>query len=123
VVIDMPVIDAVGETLVPSINGSVGGTTTDSVIAGDTLNGVQVVIGTNPGQVKLTGVNVPAGLTLNADGTVTVAPNTPSGIYDVEYSICEITNPSNCDTAITKVAVNNGTLVANLDSFPSVTGS
>ncbi|MBZ4036812.1 gliding motility-associated C-terminal domain-containing protein, partial [Flavobacterium sp. 17A] len=123
VVIDMPVIDAVGETLVPSINGSVGGTTTDSVIAGDTLNGVQVVIGTNPGQVKLTGVNVPSGLTLNADGTITVAPNTPSGIYDVEYSICEITNPSNCDTAITKVAVNNGTLVANLDSFPSVTGS
>ncbi|WP_281235343.1 gliding motility-associated C-terminal domain-containing protein [Flavobacterium gelatinilyticum] len=120
VTVDMPVIDAVAETLTPSINGSTGGTTTNSVIAGDTLNGVQAVIGTSAGQVKLTGINIPAGLTLNADGTVTVAPNTPSGIYDIEYSICEITNPANCDTAISKVAVNNGTLVANADVIPSV---
>ncbi|MBB4800211.1 gliding motility-associated-like protein [Flavobacterium nitrogenifigens] len=120
VTVDLPIIDAVVETLTPSINGSIGGTTANSVIDNDTLNGNPVVIGTLDGQVKLTAVNVPVGLTLNADGTITVAANTPSGIYNIEYSICEITNPSNCDTAISKVAVNNGTLVANSDVLPSV---
>ncbi|MFC4391556.1 T9SS type B sorting domain-containing protein [Flavobacterium quisquiliarum] len=123
VTVTAPVIDAVGETLSPSINGSIGGTTTDSVIGNDTLNGNPAVIGTLAGQVKLTAVNVPAGLTLNTDGTVTVAANTPSGVYDVAYRICEITNPSNCDDAISKVAVNNGTLVANSDDIPAVTSS
>ncbi|QSW90622.1 gliding motility-associated C-terminal domain-containing protein [Flavobacterium endoglycinae] len=120
-----PVIDAVAETLAPSISGSTGGTTTSSVIAGDTLNGVQAVIGTNNGQVKLTGINIPAGFTLNADGTVTVGPNTPAGIYDIQYSICEITNPTNCDTAISKVVVNapaGGTLQAVPDVVASVVG-
>ncbi|MFD2941565.1 T9SS type B sorting domain-containing protein, partial [Flavobacterium notoginsengisoli] len=123
VTVTAPVIDAVAETLSPSINGSIGGTTTDSVIGGDTLNGNPVVIGTLAGQVKLTAVNVPTGLTLNADGTITVAPNTASGVYNIEYRICEITNPSNCDTAISKVAVNNGTLIANSDDIPAVTPS
>ncbi|WP_206430315.1 T9SS type B sorting domain-containing protein, partial [Flavobacterium ustbae] len=120
VTVGMPAIDAIAETLTPSINGSIGGTTTASVIDNDTLNGNPAVIGTLAGQVKLTSINVPTGLTLNADGTVTVAVNTPSGVYNIEYSICEISNPSNCDTAISKVAVNNGTLVANSDNIPSV---
>ncbi|WP_343618652.1 gliding motility-associated C-terminal domain-containing protein, partial [Flavobacterium sp.] len=125
VTVGAPLIDAVAETLTPSINGSIGGTTTTSVISGDTLNGVQAVIGTNSGQVKLTGINIPAGFALNADGTVTVAPNTPAGIYDIQYSICEITNPTNCDTAISKVVVNapaGGTLQAIPDVVASVVG-
>lgn len=117
------VIDAVEETLTPSIIGSIGGTTTASVIDNDILNGNQAVIGTLDGQVKLTAVNIPAGLTLNADGTVTVTANTPSGIYNIEYSICENANLSNCDTAISKVAVNNGLLIANADNIPSVKAS
>ncbi|WP_289664919.1 HYR domain-containing protein [Flavobacterium panacagri] len=120
VTVDVFVIDAIEETLTPSINGSIGGTTTNSVVDNDTLNGNPVVIGIQNGQVKLSAVNVPAGLTLNADGSVTVAVNTPSGIYNIEYSICEITNPSNCDSAISKVAVNNGVLIANADNIPSV---
>ncbi|OXA93880.1 hypothetical protein B0A75_20080, partial [Flavobacterium oncorhynchi] len=71
----------------------------------DTLNGNPVVIGTSPGQVSLTAVTVPAGLTLNADGTVTVAPNTPAGNYTVEYTICEVTNPTNCSTVSSTVVV------------------
>jgi len=121
--VSLPVIDAVGTTLIPSINGSIGGTTTTSVVENDTLNGNPFVLGNLPGQVKLTAVNVPSGLTLNADGTVTVLANTPAGVYNVEYSICEITNPTNCDTAISKVAVNNGVLVANTDTIPSRVGS
>ncbi|KAF2511958.1 T9SS type B sorting domain-containing protein [Flavobacterium foetidum] len=121
VIVGMPIIDAVTETTA-SVNGNTGGTTA-SLAANDTLNGNPVVIGTSAGQVKLTGINVPSGLTLNADGTVTVAPNTPSGNYNVEYSICEITNPSNCDTVVSVVQVSAGNLVANTDAIPSVIGT
>ncbi|MFP2996300.1 Calx-beta domain-containing protein [Spongiivirga sp. MCCC 1A20706] len=44
-------------------------------------------------------------LTLNPDGTVDVAAGTPTGIYTIEYQICEIINPTNCDTAIVIIAV------------------
>ncbi|OXA65578.1 hypothetical protein B0A67_24250, partial [Flavobacterium aquidurense] len=89
------VICANPETTV-SINGNTGGTT-PALTLNDKLNNVDVVVGTNAGEVKVTPVTVPAGLTLNADGTVTIAPNTPAGNYDLTYSICEITNPTNCN--------------------------
>ncbi|MCD9575806.1 gliding motility-associated C-terminal domain-containing protein, partial [Flavobacterium soyae] len=119
VIITVPVIDAVTETAA-AINGNTGGTTA-ALTANDTLNGNPVVIGTAQGNVRLTAVNVPSGLTLNADGTVTVAANTPAGTYDVEYSICEVTNPANCDAVISKVVVSAGTLAANPDTIGSVT--
>ncbi|PUU67494.1 hypothetical protein DBB36_23700, partial [Flavobacterium sp. WLB] len=90
----------------------------------DTLNGNPAVIGTSAGQVTLTAVGtLPSGLTLNADGTVTVAPNTPAGTYDVTYSICEVSNPANCDTVISKVVVTGGVLTANPDVIGSVTST
>ena len=99
----LPVINAVSETTA-SINGTTGGTTT-SLLANDTLNGIPVVIGTGAGQVKLTAVTVPAGLTLNANGTVIVAPNTAAGNYNVTYKITEITNPTNSSTATSIIPV------------------
>ncbi|KRD10783.1 hypothetical protein ASE21_03400, partial [Flavobacterium sp. Root901] len=103
VTVGAPVIDAVTESTA-SVNGNTGGTTA-TLTANDTLNGNPVVIGTSAGQVTLTTISVPAGLTLNADGTVTVAANTAAGTYDIEYRICEVTNPSNCDAVISKVTV------------------
>ncbi|RKR09507.1 gliding motility-associated-like protein [Flavobacterium sp. 90] len=113
-----PVIDAVSETTAP-INGNIGGTTI-SLITNDTLNGGSVVIGNQVGQVILTGINVPTGLTLNADGTVTVAPGTPKGDYQVEYRICEANDPNNCDTAISIIQVTGADLVLKDDSAGSV---
>ncbi|MDP5028442.1 MAG: gliding motility-associated C-terminal domain-containing protein, partial [Flavobacterium sp.] len=86
-------IDAVADTYGP-INGYTGATTA-SVLANDTLNGVVVT----PSEITLTGVTVPTGFTLNADGTISVASGTPAGTYTVTYSICEVLNPTNCDTA------------------------
>ncbi|MCZ8230138.1 choice-of-anchor A family protein, partial [Flavobacterium sp.] len=103
VTVTAPTIDAVTETTAV-INGLPGGTTA-TLLANDTVNGNPVVIGTNPGQVTLTSVNVPSRLTLNADGTVTVDPNTPAGNYNVEYKICEVNNPLNCDTVTSIVVV------------------
>ncbi|MDW8850401.1 HYR domain-containing protein, partial [Flavobacterium sp. MMLR14_040] len=116
-----PVIDAVTETTT-SINGNTGGTTA-SLTANDTLKGNPVVIGTNPGEVKLTGITVPTGLTLNANGTVTVAANTAAGNYNVEYSICEITNPTNCDTVISVVVVGKPTIDAVTETTISLNGN
>jgi hypothetical protein len=103
VTVTAPVIDAVVDITTP-VNGTVGGTT-PSLTANDTLNGSPVVIGTAPGNVTLTAVSVPTGLTLNPNGTVTIAPNTPAGTYSVQYTICEVTNPTNCDTVTSSIVV------------------
>ena len=92
-------ICAITDTLGP-INGYTGATTS-SVLANDTLNGVIVI----PSQVILTGLTVPTGLTLNADGTITIAPQTPAGTYNVIYRICETLNLTNCDTVTSTVIV------------------
>ncbi|WP_433835229.1 HYR domain-containing protein [Flavobacterium anhuiense] len=122
VTVGMPVIDAV-EDVIASINGNIGGKTI-SLIANDKLNGNAIVVGTAAGEVKFEIIGtLPAGLTLSSDHTITVAPNTPKGDYKVEYKICEINNPLNCDSAIITVPVTAGNLVANADAIPSVLGS
>ena len=85
-----------------------------SVLANDTLNG-QPVTTANTDVTPAT--NGP--LSIDANGTVTVAPNTPSGTYTISYQICETgANPTNCKTATASVVIVN-TLVANDDNFTS----
>ena len=120
ITVTAPVILAVKEDLGP-INGTIGGTTT-SLIGLDKLNGVQAVIGSNPGQVTLTAA-APTGFTINADGTITVSAGVKKGNYDIEYTICDNNNPAtNCSTATSTVVVTAADLVANLDSVGSVIG-
>jgi LPXTG-site transpeptidase (sortase) family protein len=85
------------------VNGVTGALAVLNVFDNDTLNGVSVV----PSDVTLTEtVADPSGaLTLNPDGTVDVAPGTASGTYQLTYSICEVLNPTNCDTAVVQVTV------------------
>ncbi|MBF4519591.1 hypothetical protein IRZ71_24930, partial [Flavobacterium sp. ANB] len=67
---------------------------------------------------------VPTGLTLNANGTVTVAPNTPKGNYEVEYSICEITNPTNCDAVKSTIVVDQAIIDAVTETTtPAINGN
>ena len=102
--LDAPIIIAVTDTTT-AVNGLTGGTTSTSLTSNDTLNGAQVVIGSVPGNITLSGVTVPTGLTLNANGTVTVAPNTPAGNYSVTYKICEVSNPTNCSSVTSIIVV------------------
>ncbi|WP_295093512.1 gliding motility-associated C-terminal domain-containing protein [uncultured Flavobacterium sp.] len=121
VTVGTPIIDAV-EDVIASINGNIGGTTI-SLAANDKLNGSPITVGTAAGEVKFEIIGtLPSGLTLNADHTITVAPNTPKGNYNVEYKICENTNPTNCDSVIVTVPVTGGNLVANEDLVPSAVG-
>ncbi|MDY0987700.1 HYR domain-containing protein, partial [Flavobacterium sp. CFBP9031] len=116
-------IDAVLDIITP-INGNIGGTTV-SLIGNDTLNGEKAVIGINSGEVTISIVGtLPSGLTLNTNGTITVASGTPKGDYKVEYTICEVgAVPANCDSVTITVPVTAGNLVANADEIPSVLGS
>ena len=103
-------IDAVDDAGGP-VNGLTGATAVLNVFGNDTLNGVAV----NPADITLAPVtNGP--LTVNADGTVDVAPNTPAGTYTVVYEICEILNPTNCDTATVTIIVNAAPIVAVNDA-------
>ena len=62
-------------------------------------------------------------MSIDADGTLTVAPNTPSGTYTITYELCEVgATPANCDTAIATVVVGNP-IVANDDSVGPIVSS
>ncbi|MEZ7497950.1 HYR domain-containing protein, partial [Flavobacterium sp. Arc3] len=94
-----PAIKAVNDIAGP-INGTNGGDAGINILTNDTLNGVKV----NATDVLIT--STPNGpLTVNTDGTVTVAPNTKAGNYTVDYTICQVLNPNNCSTATVTVTV------------------
>jgi len=82
-------------------------------LVNDTLNGVPVLAS----QVVLTTVSSSnAGVTLSGTDVV-VAAGTPAGSYTLVYQICEILNPTNCDTATVTVSVTAPAIVANDDVY------
>ena len=90
---------------------------TPSVITNDEMDGKKPpVIGTD---VTLTpGTPSHPNLHMNPDGTITIAPNTPDGTYTYEYTICRISNPTDCKT--TQAIINlHPSLVANDDDYSS----
>lgn len=86
----------------PSINGDNGGSTT-SVLTSDTLNGIAVT----PSDVSLTQLQSSStNVTLNpASGLITVAANTPAGVFTVDYQICETADITNCSSVTEMVTV------------------
>ena len=97
VVASPDVIDAVDDEYESS---SAGGVVDGNILDNDTLNGELVSL------IDVVLTSTPTGpLTVNADGTVTVAPNTVSGTYEIEYTICQVAVPTNCDTATVTVVV------------------
>ncbi len=115
------VIDAVDDNFIGEpVDGTDGGVVANSnIFNNDTLNGVAV----DPADVTLT--STPTGpLTVNADGTVSVAADTAPGTYTIEYTICEVANPSNCDTASVTVVVSSGPniIVLKVDTFNDENG-
>ncbi|MER3373409.1 MAG: gliding motility-associated C-terminal domain-containing protein [Allomuricauda sp.] len=96
------VIDAVDDSY--SVEGSDGGTIAESnVLSNDTLNGESITLE----DVLLTSTATEE-LTVNEDGSVSVAPGTPEGTYTIDYTICDITDVDNCDTATVTVEVGPG---------------
>jgi gliding motility-associated-like protein len=101
------------------VNGANGGTAFTNVLVNDTLNGVPVLAS----QVVLTTVSSSnAGITLSGTDVI-VAAGTPAGSYTLVYQICEILNPTNCDTATVTVSVTAPAIVANDDAGTPVNGA
>ncbi|RBN50164.1 gliding motility-associated C-terminal domain-containing protein, partial [Flavobacterium psychrolimnae] len=101
------------------VNGAKGGIAFTNVLVNDTLNGVPVLAS----QVVLTTVSSSnAGITLSGTDVV-VAAGTPAGSYTLVYQICEILNPTNCDTATVTVSVTAPAIVANDDAGTTVNGA
>ena len=117
ITVDPAKIDAINDDFTSTPINGLEGADTASVLLNDTLNGVLVV----PTDVNLTPgvapVTTSGGLTMNADGTITVAPNTPAGTYVYPYSICEVLNPTNCDTAEATVVVKEAIIDAIVDDY------
>src|SRR5690606_39822914 len=91
------VIDAVDDAYAAEGDGVMPGS---NVLTKDTLNGealtlTDVILTSTPTDV----------LTIKEDGRVSVAPGTAEGTYTIDYTICEIANVDNCDTATVTVEV------------------
>ena len=89
--------------------------TTESVLKNDQLGNKQ-----NPSpttEVNLTpGTSSHSGLTMNSDGTITIASGTPNGDYTYTYTICKKDAPTECETATAYIKLHD-TLEARDDDF------
>ncbi|WP_316765929.1 gliding motility-associated C-terminal domain-containing protein [Pedobacter frigiditerrae] len=96
-----------------------GGVAISNILTNDKYNGTSQVPTTADVTIaEVPGSNTSAGkITLNVTtGQVTVAPNTPAGVYTIDYSITDKLDPSKVATAIITVTVSSGAIQANNDS-------
>jgi uncharacterized repeat protein (TIGR01451 family)/gliding motility-associated-like protein len=116
----IPAVIFAEEDVVVGVNGHSGATGIINVLDNDSLNGIQV----NPLEISLVEtVPDPFGfLLLNPDGTVDVAPGTPTGTYTLIYEICELLNLNNCSDAPVFVSVIAPVIEANDDFFAGING-
>ncbi|WP_266160744.1 beta strand repeat-containing protein, partial [Dyella silvatica] len=121
-----PVIIANNDSY-PGIGGATGGVT-GNVVANDLLGAVTgPSIGAAKGDVTLSWGSIAAppaagGLTLNADGSITVKPGTTAGTYNVPYTICDAIRPTDCAHATAIVTVTAGAIAATNDSYTGIDG-
>ena len=80
-----------------------------NVMTNDTMNGIPVTTA----NTDITPITI-GPISVDSNGVLTLAPNTPSGTYTVTYQLCEINPatglmvvPANCDSAIVTVNVFN----------------
>ena len=91
------------------IIGRSGGVLSGNVLSNDFIDGMNATTSL----VEVSTVSSSPFLVLNNNGTIEVLPATPSGVYVLEYQICEIASPTNCDRAIVNVTVISAPIVAN----------
>ena len=105
--------DDFSSTSVPSTGGS-----TVSVFSDDTINGVVFANGDVSASIANDGGLT--GVTINADGTLTIPSGATPGSYTIIYEICETADPDNCDTASVQVTIGG---VADLQTVKTLVSS
>ena len=73
------------------------------VLNNDTIN--KGIIASSQVIVRLVDTNGVAGVSVAADGKITIPAGTPVGTYVLTYSICDKINPNNCATATVTIVV------------------
>jgi len=100
------------------VNGSAGDANAENILDNDTLNGIPV----SPEQVNVTPVTQ-GPISIMSDGTIVIAPNTPAGVYVVQYTVCESINPSNCTSSTVTIVVSASEITANPDVFGPISSA
>ncbi len=117
IVVNASTINAINDDYSPTPIASTAGGNTPSVLLNDTLNGVIL----NPADVTLTPSTAPTpasgSISMNPDGTISIAAGTTAGTYTYDYQICENLNPTNCATATATIVVNASTINAINDDY------
>ncbi|MDH3796370.1 MAG: DUF11 domain-containing protein, partial [Flavobacteriaceae bacterium] len=110
--VDPAPILAEDDIIVSPVNGYEGSINIANALDNDILNGVIV----DPSEINLSAGST-GPLTLNPDGSIDIAPQTPAGSYSHTYAICETLNPSNCDLATIFVVVEAAPIDAVADDL------
>jgi uncharacterized repeat protein (TIGR01451 family) len=76
-------------------------------LGNDTLNGNSIGWSNSVILTQLSTTHPNVNLVTTDGGYIIVGAGTPAGTYLINYQICEIANPSNCDTAVITVNVCN----------------
>ncbi|MEC4049908.1 T9SS type A sorting domain-containing protein [Flavobacterium sp. SUN046] len=78
-----------------------GTTTLNSVISNDTLDGVVLP----SGSVGVSALVSISGISINADGTISVGADVPEGVYNIPYQICLFNDPTSCSVNYAHLSV------------------
>ncbi|KFF02904.1 gliding motility-associated C-terminal domain-containing protein [Flavobacterium reichenbachii] len=120
-------IDARIDVVVPAVNGYTGANNVINALTNDRLASAQATLSnvtlsvTSPASpIDPAVLNVPV-LDIST-GNVNVPAGTVKGIYEIKYRICEIGNPSNCDTASILVQVQTTIIDADDDAAQNING-
>ena len=115
----IPGVEAINDPNFATFNQGTGGISTTSVLAND-----KYTDGTTPtsANVTVSAYNTPwpAGITIDADGKITVTSTAAAGTYNLEYQICNKNNTADCAMATVTVQVNG--LTANHDNGTATAG-
>ncbi len=120
-----PIVAA--DDTVSGVNGASGTTNAINAFANDTLNNAGLTNGTYTAQVTAPAVELRPGAPVPtvdpATGIVSVPAQTPAGNYTINYEICEVANPTNCDPAIITITVAPAPISAANDTANNVNGA
>ncbi|WP_162846619.1 DUF7507 domain-containing protein [Corticibacter populi] len=107
VTVEAPLIEATDDPL-GTFEGTGGDQVAGNAFDNDRINGVVIVPSQVTGEILTPAASISGGAVPVLDpatGVVTIPAGTPSGDYTITYRICEVLNPTNCDTASVTVTV------------------
>ncbi len=114
-------IDAVDDAQVTLAMPATAQTAVSNLLANDSFKGAPASLGPTGVSIAMGQANWPAGITLaSATAAVHVDNTAQRGTHSLLYTICEMANPANCDTARVVVSVTGAAIVVTLPASGTV---